>query len=312
MEDRETKQDRETRIDNIVALLASLFDRSGDSIVWIGSGLSIGCGYPGWQEAIEQLCKACIPGKADVQPSSVADDLLEWAERCKETNRVEYHKTLERIYGGPPHLIRTAYVRIGACPFRFLVTTNFDPCLEAVCGSNDPVITYPNLALFRGTHHTCVYLHGKARWGTEPKADNLVLAKSDFAVAYSPGSSLLPGAVEQLLVSHRVLFVGCGLREPVLKQLFRRIKEMQESRTSIPLGKRIILLPDTKDEARAEQEAEHMKSLGIEILRYPLNEDDGPHQPANPHLMLDDVWERVWLQLREKPDPFNQKGGLPS
>jgi hypothetical protein len=55
-----------------------------------------------------------------------------------------------------------------------------------------------------------------------------------------------------------------------------------------------------------------MASLGIEILRYPLNDGDDLPANANRYRLLDDVWERVWLRLREQSDPFNQEGGLPT
>ena len=312
MENQQPVEDREARIQSIVATLASHFERSRDSIVWIGSGLSIGSGYPDWPEAIKQLSEACITEKADIPPSSVADDLLEWAEQCKAANREEYVKTLGRIFGASPKVIRRTYSLISACPFRFLVTTNFDPCLESVCGRSDSVISYPDMSLFReGSSHTYVYLHGKARWGTKVNAAKLVLAKSDFAVAYSHNSSLLPGALEQLVIRHRILFVGCRLGEPVLRETFKRIKEIQERFTSIPSTKKTILLADAPDEEIAKREAKDMESLGIDILRYPLCEgDESP--TSDRHRLLDEVWERVWLKLREQSDPYSQEGGLPS
>jgi hypothetical protein len=45
MGDLQRAEDRKTRVDHVVASLASFFKQSGDCIVWIGSGLSIGCGY---------------------------------------------------------------------------------------------------------------------------------------------------------------------------------------------------------------------------------------------------------------------------
>jgi len=312
MADQQQREEREARIDLAVNSLASFLKGSDECIAWIGSGLSIDCGYPSWEKAIKELCNACIEGKADIQPSLVADDLLEWAEQCKRANPREYIRTLGRLFGESPHVIRTTYSHIVAYPFRFLLTTNFDPCLETVCGPNNPVIAYPDMNLFVAARHASVYLHGKARWSAKENATDLVLAKSEFAKAYSPKRSLLPGALQQLMVGHRILFIGCRLQERILKETFQRIKRIQERLSRTPMKRKLILLPEPQDKKQSDEEEEYMASLGIEVLRYPLDDVNDHGQSASPHRLLDDIWERVWLKLREQPDPFNQKGGLPS
>ncbi len=313
MDDWQSAEDCGARIDQVVASLVSFFKRSGDCIVWIGSGLSIGCGYPSWTDAIQKLCDVCIPGKADIKPSSVASELLEWADICKATNPDEYLGTLAKLFGEPSHLLRTAYLHISACPFRYLVTTNFDPCLEAACTGKQQILTYPNLALLVGrSRRTAIYLHGKARWGTRTDAKRLLLTKTDLDIAYTHSLSPLPSALTQLLISNRVVFVGCGLREPVLRKLFECIKQLQESSTSIPLTRKTILLPETRDEEKAREEGEYMRSLGIEILRYPIALERGAQTQGSGHHLLDEVWERVRAKVSPQSNPFSQEGGLPS
>src|SRR5208283_3021709 len=120
----------ECRLERLVTLIVSLVSGNEQTMVWIGSGLSMGCGYPGWQAAVEQLCKVCISGKSDIGPSAVGHDLLAWAERCKVENPEKYFETLANLFGTKPGYIRAAYSHICACPFRYLITTNFDSCLE--------------------------------------------------------------------------------------------------------------------------------------------------------------------------------------
>jgi hypothetical protein len=312
MLDERQREDQQARIDLAADSLASFLKESDECVAWIGSGVSIDCGYPSWEEAIRQLCDACIEGKADIPPSLVADDMLEWAELCKRANRKVYIRTLEDMFGRPVYLIRATYSHIIAYPFRFLLTTNFDPCLETACGPNNPVIAYPDVSLLGASRHSSVYLHGKARSRAKMNAADLVLATSDFAKAYSHKRSLLPGAIEQLMVGHRILFVGCRLQERILRETFQRIRRIQERHSRTPLKRKMILLPDTSDKRQSDREEEYMASLGIEILRYPLNDGDDLPANANRYRLLDDVWERVWLRLREQSDPFNQEGGLPT
>lgn len=311
MADQHQRVDRETRMNLVANSLASFLKGPDECIAWIGSGLSIDCGYPSWEEAIKQLCDACIEGKADIRPSLVADDMLEWAEQCKSANQKEYIRTLGRLFGGAPHVIRATYSHIIANPFRFLVTTNFDPCLETACGPLNPAIAYPKLSLLGEAHHTSVYLHGKARWSAKVNAGNLVLAKSEFAKAYSPKKSFLPGALQQLMIGHRVLFIGCRLQEGLLRETLKRVKRIQES-SGTPVKPRMILLPDAPDEKQADDEKAYMGSLGIEILRYPLDNDKDHLPSEHPHRLLDDILERVGLMQSGGSDPFNKEGGLPT
>lgn len=312
MAEQEQKEEREARIDLVATSLAGFLRRSDDCIAWIGSGLSIDCGYPSWEVAIKQLCDACIEGKADIRPSMVADDWLEWAEQCKRANQEEYIRTLGRLFGDPPYVIRATYSHIIAYPFRFLVTTNFDPCLETACGPGNSVIAYPEMNLLVAARHTSVYLHGKARWSAKVNAANLVLAKSEFAKAYSTKRSLLPGALQQLMVGYRILFIGCRLQESILKETFQRVKRIQEHFSGTPLKEKMILLPDPPDKKQSDEEEEYMASLGIEILRYPLDDVNDHQQSTSPHRLLDDILERVGLMRRRQPDPFSQEGSLPS
>ncbi len=311
MPDQQLSEDLEARIERIAKLLDSFLRESDDCVAWIGSGLSIDCGYPSWDAAIRELCDACIEGKSDVPPSLVADDWLEWAEQCKKANREEYTRTLGRLFGDSPYTIRATYAHVVTYPFRFLLTTNFDPCLETACGHNNQVIAYPQLPLLGLAPRASVYLHGKARWSARVDATNLVLAKSEFAKAYSPKRSLLTGALQQLMIGHRVLFIGCRLQERLLRETFRRIRRIQES-CGISPKPRMILLPDTQDERQSGEENEYMASLGIEILRYPVDDVEDKRPSAHPHRLLDDILERVGLMRRRGADPFNQEGGLPS
>jgi hypothetical protein len=309
--DQQQGEDGGARVDFVANSLDGFLRESDDCVAWIGSGLSIDCGYPSWEAAIRELCDACIEGKADIPPSLVADDWLEWAEQCKRANREQYVKTLGRLFGDSPYTIRATYSHLVTYPFRFLITTNFDPCLETACGHNNPVITYPQLPLLGAAHHTSVYLHGKARWSAKVDASNLVLAKSEFAKAYSPNRSFLPGALQQLMIGHRVLFIGCRLQERLLRETFKRIKRIQES-CAISPKRRMILLPDVQDERQSDEENAYMVSLGIEILRYPLDDIEDKRPSANPHRLLDVILERVGLMRRRGADPFNQEGGLPT
>ena len=78
MADQQQKEIREARVTSAAKSLADFLGEPDDCAAWIGSGLSMDCGYPSWEDTIRELCEACIEVKADTPPSLVSDDWLEW------------------------------------------------------------------------------------------------------------------------------------------------------------------------------------------------------------------------------------------
>jgi len=290
----------ESRISSLTTSLTDLIQEDPRSMIWIGSGLSIGAGYPSWQTAIERLCAACIPEKFDLPPSLMVTEKLEWAEKCKTANPEMYFQILGELFGWYPTYTRTAYSHICACPFRYLVTTNFDPCLEAARGRSHGIMSYPKLLFDHGFRHMVVYLHGKALHGNDVDTRNLVFTSSDFEKAYT--ESLLPGLLDQLLIRNSTLFVGCGLQEPVLKRVFARVAKLQAD-TSLSPRRKMILLCDRTSAADEQRETDEFQRLGIGVLRYPLAYGIGPDGRSEPHRYLDQVWARVRTKVSEAIPP---------
>lgn len=304
LEGQEQQLGIEERVSSLVESLKALISEDRDVMVWIGSGMSMGCGYPDWQTAIEKLCAACIPEKSDLPPSLMVRQKLDWADKCKAANREKYLETLGQLFGNRARYTRTAYSDICACPFRYLVTTNFDPCLERARGGMQGIMSYPQLALLNhGFTNMVVYLHGKARHGEIIDATNVVLANSDFETAYAPTRSLLPGALQQLLISHSTIFVGCGLEEPVLQRIFTKIAAIHAD-TSLPARKKVIIFPERSPELE-EREARKMRKLDIDILRYPL---DATASRDDRHRYLDEVWARIRTEITQNRQAISRQG----
>lgn len=303
---QEEQYEIEERISSLVESLKSLITASGDVMVWIGSGMSIGCGYPDWQTAIEKLCAVCIPEKSDLPPSLMVSERLKWAAKCQEANREKYLETLGDLFGNRQRLTRAVYSDICACPFRYLLTTNFDPCLERASGRLDKVMAYPRLVLPNdGYARMVVYLHGKVRHGEKIDATNVVFTSADFDNAYTPGRSLLPGVLQQLLIRHATIFVGCGLEEPVLQRAFTEIAAIHAN-TTLPPQQKTIISPERSPD-QEEQEENKMRNLGVNILRYPL---DSTAASPDRHRYLDEVWSRVRTEIAHSWQPISHQGAF--
>jgi len=303
IDDLPKKVDLETRITALVAKLVSLISPHGETIAWIGSGLSIGCGYPDWEKAVVELCEACIPDKADIPPSSLASDLLDWTQRCKDADPNQYTNTLARLFGKVPISIRSAYSSICGCPFRYVVTTNFDRCLEITRGMR-MVLAYPdlNLVKYRAPHQV-VYLHGKVRAPSEATAEDLLFTAKELDDAYT--NSFVTSALHLLLGGFPTIFVGCGLREAVLKNLFKHLRDIHRHTRILPQQK-LILLADEPDNEKRDRQDREMNELGISIERYPLDHDGGSQ---NRYRYLDEIWARVREEMSQSMQSQMLNGG---
>src|SRR5713101_499245 len=67
-------------------------------VAWIGSGLSVPCGYLAWEKAVEQLCTVCLVGK-NVPATNDPTQLIDLAEDCRQANPDLYFATLAELYG---------------------------------------------------------------------------------------------------------------------------------------------------------------------------------------------------------------------
>ena len=257
----------------------------GRCIAWVGSGISKPL-YGNWPSSITSLCVAC--GVADFGASTrepTADDLLDKAEECKRTNVAAYESTLAVMYGGEFGKTRIAYERLVRAPFRAYVTTNVDPLLSTageVVGS-EALRYYPELPSIdiERCKKPIFYIHGHARPNGIANGHNLVFARSDFERAYGP-SGVVRQFVEQLLTNYPIVFWGCQLQEPGIRESLQRVRDMhtqvKEARDGFTPPLRFAVLPTiyarTKgklgqetEEAEAA-EADYFTAIDIKVLRY--------------------------------------------
>ncbi|GAI89948.1 unnamed protein product, partial [marine sediment metagenome] len=250
--------------------------------------------YPGWPEAINELCSACGVQCLALSEVELADNLLDKAEECKNTNQKAYYTKLAELFGHPIVEERRAFRLLMNLPFKAYVTTNFDPLLAEAAKTKGNYISYsyPDLPVSRlGESSPSVFhIHGLARQDDQPKGDNLVLARSDFDKAYN---GIVRSFLDQLLTYHDILFIGCRLKEPVMMDVFRRMHEFHgqiyDKRPERPVPERYALLSLcykkekikysigeselTRDENEERQEDNRFLAMKITPKRY------GPYDP---------------------------------
>jgi len=274
--------------------------KKGDCIAWIGSGPSIGL-YPDWTDLIIKLCEVCEIPESSPTKETKSDELILIADKCKTAKEERYQAKLAQEFGGPVSSTPSTYHLVLNMPFKGYITTNFDPALSFSANSKWPnmvnINPYPflNNEILGKTEKTPVfYLHGLARHGDTPRGDNLVLSKSEFDEAYNGGNAYV--FLHQLLQFNKIIFMGCGLTENEIAQVFSRVRDLylkiQPNFERIEEPTRIILLPclySKKDRKRDEDEENEKnkfyENMGIRVIRYPNEEED--------FLNLDRILEKV-------------------
>lgn len=297
-----------------------------DCIAWVGSGLSklpVQTGYPDWRETVQEICRACGVSPPPVD-ANLPDKLIDKAEECKIADIQAYHSTLARIFGRPVAETRAAYQWLMAIPFRGYVTTNFDPLLldaGQVHGLVDHC-AYPDLPTLKlgGSSRAIFYLHGLARHNNTPRGENLILARSDFDIAYN--GAIRP-FIDSMFRELPILFLGCRLEEPPIQEAFRRVRDIhlqiEQAYPGKPRPKRFILIPSryreeddgyggkakTSDKGAEDSEETRFDGLGVKVIRYEVQDEQR-------HFEIEEILRRLHeLAERKKSLKLSESESVP-
>jgi hypothetical protein len=162
---------------------------------------------------------------------------MDAAQDAKDCNENRYYQVLGERFGTQTDRTSEIYAALVNLPFKSYVTTNYDPKLaraarQARLECTFPIMAYPKLDRAVIRDRTIYYLHGYIDEDTIPEPGTIVLARSEFDEAYDPHSSLV-AFLGPMLDDDPICFIGCGLREPMLEQLFKYCKERQARRIQL-------------------------------------------------------------------------------
>ncbi|MET4176620.1 hypothetical protein ABIB99_007741 [Bradyrhizobium sp. LA6.1] len=205
-----------------------------DTVLFIGSGVSIWSGLPNWNSLLAGLIAACVRrgrGALLAQDALARGDLLDAADKLgDQMTSLEIASTLREdleFTKCRPHEIHSLITNLG--PQRF-VTTNFDTLIEQQLGLEGRLgqfrtVTNRQVAELAdiqkaSANHFIFKPHGDLG-----EAESLVLSSSQYDRILFGASNLVKAALETLFVSRPILFLGYGLRDPDMLMLLRSLKE---------------------------------------------------------------------------------------
>jgi hypothetical protein len=231
-----------------VALIEQLISRD-DTMLFVGAGVSIAAGYPGWielmdkmQARLQQVLDSPKGVSKEIRPKGpiqiqYVDDLLWRAQEYKQVlgkdifNEVLADAFRDDLYQGQPAVAKTL-IRL---PLAHILTTNFETSLERAFeddGRELDTFDWTNKPKVRDfitrdrsePNATCfIYLHGCIHSNATPAVpDNLVLCDSDYAERYLLNASTVHKMLA-IFMTRPVLFVGFSFTDPAVQTVFQAL-----------------------------------------------------------------------------------------
>lgn len=279
--------------------------RSGQCVAFIGSGVSSGS-YPPWYKLVQDLCKECGVVSSDwegVHENTDTSILLDLSQKAKDSCKKKYYDYLDKIFGKSLGQIdkykesSDRYFTLLAMSFRSYITINFDPLLfilskNAKTKCHKDVFPYPYLDRINMSHNRSIhYLHGIIDKENKAYDNSIVFTEDEFDKAYNNGGKCA-NFLLQVLEFEKVLFIGCRLREPIMKFVFdaylrnKKLSNIQSTynnkhETDV-LNHYIILdkcyvnsedvdgkIDEIKTRNLIDKDEDYYHSLGINVIWYP-------------------------------------------
>lgn len=295
--DDKLRQNRDCRAE-MLSVVAS-----GESIAFVGAGLSMSLKYPSWGGLLTDLHAQA----EKLEPLSVAaevrGDALKWADAIKahfvKHDERLYYELLGRSFApkGTANCTDTHKLLVGL-PFRGFATTNYETCIEsairAVKGGTCP--DHGVIVKMDGgdRHRVSAFLRSLtdvADWryvahvhGRYDDTRNMVLTAKDYQLAYGMGGvegttvspeqeTLHRKLAWALFATRQMVFVGCSMNDPYIRALLDAVQrdmwEKSERKHYVILGL------GAKDLSSAETVANTCSRYGLQVVYY--DNLDGNH-----------------------------------
>jgi hypothetical protein len=201
--------------------LVEAFKR-GDVSLFIGAGLSMGAGLPGWIDLMRPLAQSIGSRWPTNELDLTVDHLLNTAQlyaNQRSPNALISHirDALEEI-GASPTIIHSL---VTSLPIRIIFTTNYDNLLERALleagRSYDSIVTEPQLAFWRDDRVQVIKLCGDLTHPTR-----MIITQRDFNTYFTTHPRLAE-RLRTTLESKTALFLGYSMQDPFFNQIWDRI-----------------------------------------------------------------------------------------
>jgi tetratricopeptide (TPR) repeat protein len=238
-EDTRTYQTNQNPIEDLVQTLQ---ERPASLVPFIGAGMSMPSGMPGWQGFLEGLIRhgrdstlldRNIRAAVEDRLAAVEDRLAAGRfEAAADYLRValgnQLDDALQREFRLRGRAVQGAVWKVPALATNLIITTNYDRVVETVWSEqlrkDDPGSQAETLTASQGDIERA--LRGNGRFvlklhGDVEKPESWILARQQYAAHYDGPGAPVRLFLESFVASFQPLFLGCSLREERIFQAMR-------------------------------------------------------------------------------------------
>ncbi|WP_249583011.1 SIR2 family NAD-dependent protein deacylase [Pseudomonas viridiflava] len=242
-----------------------------DTIIFLGSGISLWSGLPTWSGMIEELAKFLERGAGGaelVRAEAKKGDLLQAAsygfDKLTKQQIGEFIREACRYGRARPHEIHHKIVSLGP---RCFITTNYDDLIEQSLREWQPDRFYRPPVTNRHLTETAEIVHARSidfifkPHGDAADSESIILTREQYRRLLPQGENQAAlESVKMLLASRPVLYLGFGLRDPD----FIYIRDLLANTYKGGIRDHYAIMADVQ-----EQEIDYWRrNYGIHLLGY--------------------------------------------
>lgn len=188
--------------------------KAGAAMPFVGAGLSVPSGYPGWTAFFYQLCEESHVDKGEIARLLGAGDYEQAAQVLHDDlGAALFNENLEGVFSSEKEIFGAMHYLPLLFPASTVITTNYDRLLERVYKGVEQgfdVVKYGNslnevVRLMTNGSRMLLKLHGEC----DQVADR-VLLEVEYDGAYSD-DSMVSNFFNRVLFAKSLLFLGCSL-----------------------------------------------------------------------------------------------------
>jgi len=285
-----------------------------DTVLFIGSGISMWSGLPSWGGLIEELSiyleNSGISSDL-IKTEASRGDLLQAAsygfDKLTGQQIGEFIRTSCRYGSARPHEIHEAIVKLGPTCF---ITTNYDNLIEESIRKWLPDKFFRSPVTNRHLTETAEIVHARSSnfifkpHGDAGDSESIIITREQYR-------ELLPGGARQaaletvkmLLASRPVVYLGFGLRDPDFLYLRDLLANTYKGGTRDHYA---IMADVETDELNYWRD-----NYGIHLINYKTKVDDsGQVDHGELLLLLKDLNSTCTVDVNEKKEEFSDKNVL--
>lgn len=289
-----------------------------DTVLFIGSGISLWSGLPSWWQMIEELSAFVEKTGMDsalINAEAKRGDLLQAAsygfDKLSNHQIGEFIRASCRYGTAKPHIIHEKIVNLGPSCF---VTTNYDNLIEESIRQWLPDKFFRPPVTNRHLTETAEIVHARSNnfifkpHGDAGDSDSIILTREQYR-------KLLPGGerqaaletVKMLLASRPVVYLGFGLRDPD----FLYLRDLLANTYKGGTRDHYAIMADVE----ADESSYWRKNYGIHLISYKTKIDSNDRKDHNELLtLLDELKPKILAESnsdeRDQEESFSDKSVL--